>query len=271
MNGAVQIAPKSSWRAQPAFNCPRHRGIGRMSAGNPVSSRGSMRDRREVAAMISQQPGVTGMYLALGSLGPSPKRGLVLLGGCLTLMAGAGRTLAQEPPRGESTASRVTVHALLGAFIPTGPNRRAHSVGPYIGAQMGLRVRPFFALVGGVAVAQTTDPRLTGETGVSLWQYDVGAELALAISDASAKRWNPTPFVGAGIGGRSYDYLQNSLGRHDALAGYLSAGGELRPGLQRRARVRVEGRAYVSHAERGEAGSLRTDVAVAAALTYHFR
>ncbi|NUQ10759.1 MAG: hypothetical protein HUU26_00305 [Gemmatimonadaceae bacterium] len=215
--------------------------------------------------------GVTGMYLALGSLGPGPKRGLVLLSGCLTLMACAGRTLAQEPPRGESTESRVTVHALLGAFIPTGANRRAHSVGPYIGAQMGLRVRPFFALVGGVAVAQTTDPRLTGETGVSLWQYDVGAELALAISDASAKRWKPTPFVGAGIGGRSYDYLQNSLGRHDALAGYLSAGGELRPGLQRRAGVRVEGRAYVSHAERGEAGSLRTDVAVAAALTYHFR
>lgn len=211
------------------------------------------------------------MYLALGSLGPGPKRGAVLLGGCLTLMAGGGRTLAQEPPRGVSTESRVTVHALLGGFIPTGANRRAHSLAPYIGAQMGLRVRPFFALVGGVAVAQTTDPRLTGETGVSLWQYDVGAELALAISNASAKRGNPVPFVGAGIGGRSYDYLQNSLGRHDALAAYLSAGGELRPGLPRQAGVRVEGRAYASHAERGDAGNLRTDMTLTAALTYHFR
>jgi hypothetical protein len=127
-------------------------------------------------------------------------------------------------------------------------------------------------LVGGVAASQTTDERLSaGEGRVTLWQYDAGVELAPWTPGPAAHGWRVAPFAGAGIGGRTYEYAQRSLPRHDALAGYLSAGAELRPTPGRRAGVRAEGRAYVSHAEGGDRGGQRTDAVLAAALTYHFR
>lgn len=199
------------------------------------------------------------------------RHALVLLYGCLTL-APIGRTAAQDAPQARADAQRVAVHVLLGAFLPTGDNRRALGDAPYIGAQVAFRVRPSIALVGGLAASQTTDRRIgPGERGVTLWQYDMGVELAPWISAPAYNiRRSVVPFVGTGIGGRTYDYTRRALERHDALVGYVSAGAELRPRAGRRAGLRAEGRAYVSHPERG-GGGLRSDVVLAAGLAYHFR
>lgn len=197
-------------------------------------------------------------------------RALALLGGCLTL-APIGRMAGQGAPAARADAPRVSLHALLGAFLPTGDNRRALSNAPYIGAQGAFRVRPRVALVAGIAASQTTDRRIASdEDGLTLWQYDVGVEVVPWFSAPTGHR-SVVPFVGTGIGGRTYNYNRRGLERHDALAGYLSAGAELRPGVGRRAGLRAEGRTYLTHAERSGGGNLRTDVVLAAGLTYHFR
>lgn len=187
-------------------------------------------------------------------------------------MVPVAQVTAQDAPAVRADAQRVSLHALLGAFLPTGDNRRALGSAAYIGAQGALRVRPRVALVAGIAASQTKDRRIASdEDGLTLWQYDVGVEVAPWIPALSRHERSLVPFIGTGIGGRTYDWTQRALERHHALAGYVSTGAELRPGVRQRAGLRAEGRAYLTHAERGGGGDLRTDVVLAAGLTYHFR
>ena len=190
----------------------------------------------------------------------------ILLG--LTSMAAPAR--AQRTPPAIWDGPRMALHTMLGAYLPVGARREEFANAAWIGLQGVIRIRPTFALTGGVAGAQTADRRVSAlKTELTIWQIDVGAESALWTSVSGSRR--AAAFTAAGAGIRLYDYRGREPPRHSALVGYLSAGVERQPGAGRGTGVRAEGRAYFSHAESSNATGVRTEAILTLGLTHHFR
>lgn len=174
---------------------------------------------------------------------------------------------AGTPHGADADSRRVSAHVLLGGFVPTGLQRRALDPAALIGAQLAVGLRPTLAVVGGVAIAQTSDRSTPASTDVDLVQFDLGVEVRSGA--ARPERGRIAPFGGIGIGGRRYDHRAGSAATQTVLAGYLAAGVELalwRTGL------RVEARDYLSGGHgRAEGVPVRNDLALLAGLAHHFR
>ena len=169
----------------------------------------------------------------------------------------------------QSPASRdFEIRPYVGAYLPTGDQRDLLKDAILVGAQASYRVIPQLALTATLGWSPTEDRVGAGQT-LDLLQYDVGAELR-AASWIQRAGWDFTPFVGLGVGGRTYDYRDVDIAAKTNVAGYGALGGEFGFG---QFGVRIEGRDYVSRFEpltgTGETKT-RNDVAVAAGLTIRF-
>ena len=129
-----------------------------------------------------------------------------------------------------------------GVVVPTGVQRDAIKRGNVTAAQLSYVLRPSLAITSTVGWARSRDIATVGDPKLDVFTYDVGAE-------ARASRWvNGTtvtfaPFLGAGAGGRSYNYRSLDVDATHNVAVYGSAGGEL--GI-RRVGLRIEARDYVT-------------------------
>jgi len=169
----------------------------------------------------------------------------------------------------QSPAARdFEIRPYVGAYLPTGDQRDLLKDAILVGAQASYRVMPQLALTATLGWSPTEDRVGAGQT-LDLLQYDVGAELR-AASWIQRAGWDFTPFVGLGVGGRTYDYRDVDVDAKTNVAGYGALGGEIGFG---QFGVRIEGRDYVSRFEpligNGETKT-RNDVAVAAGLTIRF-
>lgn len=185
----------------------------------------------------------------------------------LLLLALGTAVLLPIPSGAQSNRqSRVSAHALLGVFAPTGGHRSVLGDAFAIGGQLGVAIAPSWAAVGGALISQTSyRDRLLGD--VTLVQYDLGLEYAPAA--AHGTRWRVVPFVGRGAGARTYDRTEGRAAVRAVLAGYGSLGGEIGFG---HTGVRFEARDYLSRSEAaGTATGARNDVTAVAGLAYHFR
>lgn len=171
----------------------------------------------------------------------------------------------------QSRGGRVSAHALLGVFAPTGRHRSAIGDAFAIGGQLGIGVRPSMAVVAGALVSQMRY-RGTPQSELTVVQYDVGLEFAPASAPASAHnslRRRITPFIGVGTGARSYKLTERTEGTRVFPASYVSVGTEFSIGS---AGLRLEARDYVSRSElSGTMSGARNDVTAVAGLAYHFR
>jgi hypothetical protein len=180
----------------------------------------------------------------------------------------AGRAEAQDQVV-TSRNARFEVRPYVGAYVPTGDQRDLLKDAVLVGGQASWRIIPQLAITGTFGWSPSKDRVTAGDQTLDLYQYDVGAE-ARAQSWYNAGSWDFTPFIGLGIGGRTYNYRDLDVDSKTNVAGYGSLGGELGFG---HVGLRLEARDYVSRFEplvgNGDAAT-RNDVTLAAGLTVRF-
>ena len=130
-----------------------------------------------------------------------------------------------------------------GTLVPTGAQRDAIKRGALTAAQLSYVIHPSFALTASAGWARTRDIGSINDPKLDMFTNDVGGEVR-------ANRWlagrilSLSPFAGAGVGGRTYNYRSEDVDATHNFAGYASAGGEI--GVGRRLKVRMEARDYVT-------------------------
>lgn len=194
-------------------------------------------------------------------------RSSIYLVGVAATLVFARPVLPQSAVHDDARGRRVSVHTLLGGYVPTGAQRGAFAPAPVVGVQVAVGLRRTLALVAGAAIAQTEDRTAAPRANVNLVQFDVGVEFGRA--SGGRLRRGLAPFAGVGVGGRTYDYAAGGIATRVFPTGYAAGGAEVALG---RAGLRVEARDHLSRYQRPPVStSIRNDLVLLAALAYHFR
>lgn len=143
----------------------------------------------------------------------------------LTVIVAAVAALASTTARAEEPARRFSIAPLVGAYVPTGDHRDLLEDSVLTGLTLSYDVHPNVAVVGAFSWAPTKTRGVLGSQDLDLLHYDLGAQGQLPI--LLAQGWTLKPFVGVGVGGRTYEYRNVSAGGQTDLAGYVSAGAGL--------------------------------------------
>lgn len=185
--------------------------------------------------------------------------GLLLVLGLL--VASATLLNAQEP-----ASSRGSIRPFVGAYIPTGDQRELLKDAVLVGAQGSWNVHRNAAVTGTFGWTPSKDKISAGDQTLDAFQYDLGVE-------GRVPRWISgygfTPFIGAGVGSRTYSYRDLNVDSKTNVDGYGAVGFDLDVGPLG---LRLEARDYVSQFKPFAGGETvtRNDVAIMAGLGLHF-
>ena len=154
-----------------------------------------------------------------------------------------------------------------GALVGTGAQRDVLKDAPLSAVQLSWLVHPAIAITGTFGWARSRDRLTAGAPKLDVFTSDAGVEvrpMQLFADRAVSLR----PFVGAGVGARSYNYRQLDVDATNNLAGYASVGGELAMG---RVGLRVEARDYATGFKPlvgAGTSATRNDVVLTAGLSF---
>lgn len=164
------------------------------------------------------------------------------------------------------SAARGAIRPFVGANIPTGDQRDFLKDAVLVGAQGSWIATPNVSLTGSFSWAPSRDRISAGDQTLDIYQYDLGLEGRSAATSFGRL----VPFIGAGLGGRTYNYRDLDVESKTNFAGYGALGVDVPLGG---VSLRVEGRDYISRFEPlSGAGETKTrnDVALFAALGVSF-
>jgi hypothetical protein len=180
----------------------------------------------------------------------------------LALILGAVKLIAQDAGAG----ARAAIRPFVGAYVPTGDQRDFVKDAVVVGAQASWTINPNYALTGSFGWVPSKDKISAGDQTLDQFQYDLGIE---ARSGRLTTR-KLAPYIGAGVGGRTYNYRDLSVDSKSNFDGYGALGVDVELGF---VGVRVEGRDYVSRFQPLTGGGetkTRNDVTIAAGLGMRF-
>lgn len=176
---------------------------------------------------------------------------------------------AASPAGAQVRGGSFELRPFVGAYIPTGDQRDLLKDAVLVGGQASWRVIPALAVTGTFAWSPSKDRITAGNQTLDIYQYDVGAELRTPSAiDAGIASF--TPFVGLGLGGRTYDYRNLDVSSKTNFDGYGAVGGDLGFGP---IGFRIEARDYVSQFKplTGSGPTkTRNDIGLAAGVAYRF-
>lgn len=179
------------------------------------------------------------------------------------LLAGATALPAQTP------RVRPEIRPFAGALIPTGPQRDLYLDAAMVGIATAVEVKPSFHVLGTFSWVASQDRYGFAQNNVSIFQYNVGAELGFVRPLGG--NWELRPFMGVGVGGRTYAYQAPTLKDRTCFAGYGAVGTEFQ--LARTA-LRLEARDNVFCYKApiaGVASKTRNDIGLSLGIAYHLR
>lgn len=159
------------------------------------------------------------------------------------------------------------VRPFAGVYLPLGAQRSDFKSATMVGGQAAVELNRHVHALATVGWTHGHNKFFT-EDVTHIWQYDLGTEFNLVREIGAG--WYFRPFLGAGAGGRTYDFRGPSGGTKTCTAGYGTAGAEMQSGL---VAFRVEARDYLSCFESPVNGTKRTrnDLGLSVGLAYHLR
>jgi outer membrane protein with beta-barrel domain len=156
----------------------------------------------------------------------------------LSVVVAAVAALAATTARAEEPVRRWSIAPLVGAYIATGDQRDVLDDSLLTGLTLSYEIHPNLAVVGAFSWAPTQDLR---ENDLDLFQYDLGLQGQYPV--ALTRSLTLKPFVGVGLGARTYEYRDLAVDAETDFAGYVSAGA----GLEYEAlELRLTARDYLS-------------------------
>jgi outer membrane protein W len=160
--------------------------------------------------------------------------------GALGLILSPARTSDAQTSAPQRSAWELRVTG--GAFVPTGSQRNTLGDAHLTAAQLSWLVRPSLAVTGTFGWARSRDVASAEAPKLDVFTSDVGVE-ARAAQWFGDRKVTFSPFVGAGVGARSYNYRKLDVDATTNLAAYGAVGGELGVG---RVGLRLEVRDYAT-------------------------
>ncbi len=143
-----------------------------------------------------------------------------------TIVATALALCASAANAQDSEPLPLEVRPFVGAAIPMGGQRALFDDEMIAGVQAAIGVTERFQAVTTFAWIPGTAHYAVGDDAVDIYQYDFGAEFDFPRAPVLEQRF--TPFVGLGLGPRSYRYASTQLADRGCLSGYAALGAELR-------------------------------------------
>lgn len=140
------------------------------------------------------------------------------------IVVAALAALATTTARAEGDDRAVEIAPFAGAWIPTGDQRDLLDDAPLLGVTASWALHRNLAVVGTFGWAPSQVEGLGSEGDLDLFQYDVGVQGQLPI--AMAGGWTLKPFVGLGVGARTYSFRDLDVDAETDLAGYVAVGGK---------------------------------------------
>lgn len=155
-----------------------------------------------------------------------------------------------------------------GVLIPTGELADDFKTATMAGGQVALELSPVFHLMGTAAWTHGHNKFANVTDDVTyVWQFDVGAEYTYLRVPVGGFMFRP--FVGLGVGARTYDYKEANFDTKTCTAGYGALGTEFQKGNWA---LRGEARDYLTCYTNPvtDVKKTRNDVGIALGLAYHF-
>lgn len=150
----------------------------------------------------------------------------------VALPAAAGATMLSR---------NAEIRPFVGGLFPTGTLHNELSSSFLAGAQLGYKLPIPLHLVGTFAWTPSRAKDLA-DTRTNIFLYDAGVTYSPYRSTA-VTGWSIHPFIGAGLGARTYSFSNTKLSDQTAFDGYGAIGGEF---MSNRIGARLELRDYGS-------------------------
>lgn len=186
----------------------------------------------------------------------------MVVGVLLLVVSAAAMAGAQQRIRPE-------VRPFIGVYVPAGAMRDEFKSAETFGAQVALEISQFMHVVGTVGWTHGHNKFESLSNDVTyIWHYDAGAEFNITREWGAS--WLIRPFLGAGAGGRTYDYKATNVGTNTCTAAYTALGSELQKNV---VALRFEARNYLACFKSPMTAEQKTrnDVALAFGVAYHVR
>ena len=186
-----------------------------------------------------------------------------LLAAALLVLVAATSLAAQQ----RANPLALELRPFGGVLIPTGALADDFKTAAMAGGQVAFELSPVLHLMGTAAWTQGHNkfPDVTDDV-TYVWQFDVGAEYTFLRVPMNTVMFRP--FVGLGLGARTYDYKEADFDTKTCTAGYGALGTEF---LRGDWALRAEARDYMTCYTNPVTNlkKTRNDVGIALGFAYH--
>lgn len=177
-------------------------------------------------------------------------------------------TMMSAPAQAQEHGS-FEIRPFAGALVPIGDQRDELKNGAMAGVSASYQLTRTLWVTGLLGWSDSQARLLIGQPNVDVYHYNIGTEFR-PFDFSAGSDWRFRPFMGGGLGGRTYDTEATGLESQTNFTGYSALGLQID---YRMVGLRLEGRNYLSRSK-GLTGDqdtkTRDDIGITAGLSFHF-